>query len=235
MSGADEEWVKSAMKDDTMAAELLVHLHRTSPPLKPLEWSVRQRRSNPKKPSHRGSPTTPLSWSGATSLSGGSGGVGIEESSRPSPLKLSNTTRSKFNVDSEKTAFKRSRKKKTLSELKEEENLLIKERRDLKREIASLRLNLEKESDTNVSLKKMKLELQPHLDKGTTYVPEESISGQLLGKIPSIIPQIVSGNYNTLQPSIASNGDVPSDPPFVLPDLNLPFEDSSSDVICGVS
>lgn len=103
MGGADEEWVKSAMTDDAMVVELLVRLHRAPPlpppPPKPLEWSVRQRRSkpvpvsnNPKKRahSHRGSPTTPLSWSGGTSFSGSS-----EESSRTVAFKLSSETRSK--------------------------------------------------------------------------------------------------------------------------------------------
>lgn len=100
MSGADEEWVKSAMTDDTVVVELLVRLHRApapprrKPPAFPLEWTIRQRRSksasvnnNSKKPAHRGSPTTPLSWSGATSVSGGS-----EESSR---LISNKATRSK--------------------------------------------------------------------------------------------------------------------------------------------
>ncbi|KAL0425136.1 UNVERIFIED_CONTAM: hypothetical protein Sradi_1048400 [Sesamum radiatum] len=113
MSGADQEWVKAALMDDTMVVELLVRLHAAAPPpLKPaalpLEWSVRQRRSKPvsvanpkKQQSQRASPTTPLSWSGATSLSGGSGGSGgaaaggSEESSRPPIQKLSAATRSK--------------------------------------------------------------------------------------------------------------------------------------------
>ncbi|KAL0463959.1 UNVERIFIED_CONTAM: hypothetical protein Slati_0283500 [Sesamum latifolium] len=113
MSGADEEWVKAALTDDTMVVELLVSLHAAAPtPLKqaalPLEWSVRQRRSKPvsvgnpkKQQSQRASPTTPLSWSGATSLSGGSAGSGgaaaggSEESSRPPIQKLSAATRSK--------------------------------------------------------------------------------------------------------------------------------------------
>ncbi|KAL3819159.1 hypothetical protein ACJIZ3_005064 [Penstemon smallii] len=232
MTAADEDWVKSAMKDDTMVVELLVRLHRAAPPppppaLKPaalpLEWSVRQRRSRPvsissntKKPAHRASPTTPLSWSGGTSLSGGSGG--FEESSRP---KLSNTARSKANVDGEKTGSKRSRKKKTLAELREEENLLIKERRELKRQISALRVNFEKQRATNESLKRMKLEMQPHLDKRKA---EESVSGQL--------EQKSTGNH-PITTSLLAN-DAASDDKFELPDLNIPFEDSISDVVCGV-
>ncbi|KAI3463444.1 hypothetical protein Pfo_020107 [Paulownia fortunei] len=258
MSVAEEEWVKAAMTDDTMVVELLVQLHGAAPPLPPLkpaalplEWSVRQRRSrpvsvnnNPKKQAQRASPTTPLSWSGATSLSGGSGGSGgaggggSEESSRPHIQKLSTTTRSKVNGDSEKTASKRSRKKKTLAELKDEENSLIKERRELKREIAALRMNLEKQRATNEHLKRMKIELQSLPDREMTSTAEESISDQLPQKttagrpIPPIEPPIVSGNAVTLQSSTSNdcpeqNTGAASDPKFVLPDLNVPFEEDS--------
>ena len=103
MGGADEEWVKAAMTDDTMVVELLVRLHASAPSPPPaLEWTVRQRRSRPaaaRKPAHsqRASPSTPLWWTGAaTSLSGGSGGAGgSEESSRPRSQKLSTDARSK--------------------------------------------------------------------------------------------------------------------------------------------
>ncbi|KAG8379751.1 hypothetical protein BUALT_Bualt07G0122000 [Buddleja alternifolia] len=250
MSGAvDEEWVKAAMSDDAMVVDLLVRLHHTPPPLKPaavpLEWTVRQRRSrpvsvtnNPKKPAHRASPTTPLSWSGATSVSGGSGGagcVGSEESSKPVPFKLSNTTRSKINTDSEKAALKRSRKKKSLVELKDEENSLLKERRDLKREMVALRMNLERQRTKNENLKRMKIELRPRLDREMTTLPEESISGQLqqtfIDPIPPITP-LISCNDVTLQYSTLNGADEASESKFILPDLNMPFDD---DVICGVS
>ncbi|KAK4375472.1 hypothetical protein RND71_006149 [Anisodus tanguticus] len=58
------------------------------------------------------------------------------------------------------TTSKRSRRKKTLADLKEEEILLIKERKHLKSELALLRTNLENQRDTNQNLKKMKLDLQ---------------------------------------------------------------------------
>ncbi|CAA3016888.1 Hypothetical predicted protein [Olea europaea subsp. europaea] len=136
----DEEWVKTAMIDDLMVVELLVRLNQSQHPppppsgeIKQLKWSVRQRRSRPAtvKPATRASPTTPLSWSGgATSLSGGSGG---RDESSHSPPKLAHHERSKINNSSEKSAIKRSRKKKNLTELKEEVDLLSKERRELKR------------------------------------------------------------------------------------------------------
>ncbi|AAF27116.1 hypothetical protein; 14670-15257 [Arabidopsis thaliana] len=79
MSG--ENWIRVAMSDDSMVAEALLRLRHSEPknrvdasPLK-LKWSVRQRRSK-KGDQTRASPTTPLSWSGATSLSGGGGSGG---------------------------------------------------------------------------------------------------------------------------------------------------------------
>ncbi|KAL0342153.1 UNVERIFIED_CONTAM: hypothetical protein Scaly_1877900 [Sesamum calycinum] len=312
MGGADEEWVKAAMTDDMMVVELLLRLHRAprrQPPLKPvpaalpLEWSVRQRRSksvsvnnHPKKPAHRASPTTPLSWSGATSFSGGSagaGGVGSEESSRPIPLKLSNTARSKnldiychargkesdsaigsglacVNADNDKTTSKRSKKKKTLVELKDEESWLLKERIDLKRRMAVLRLNLERQRATNENLKRMKLwyavawyfrtldvhalarefvdyalraliELQPHLNRESTSAAEESTSGQPQQDLTTVVmPPVASINDGSLQPSTSNarpdeNAEAASDSKFFLPDLNIPFDEPSPDVVCGVS
>ncbi|KAL6559782.1 hypothetical protein OROGR_004899 [Orobanche gracilis] len=249
-AAADEDWVKSAMSDDSMVVELLLRLnHKPLPPHPPpllkrsalrLAWSVRQRRSksvlannNPKKPAHRGSPITPLSWSGATSFSAGS-----EESSQPMLLQHSDTTRSKVTIDNEKTNSKRSRKKKTLAELRDEENSLLKERRDLKKEMETLRLYLERQRATNGNLKRIMIELQPHSDKKTkpTSVPKESISSQLQPEvtasrsIPTAVPPVIQVNGITtpLRPPI-------SDAKFILPDLNMPFDEPSSDVLCGIS
>ncbi|CAA0827347.1 Unknown protein [Striga hermonthica] len=179
-------------------------------------WSVRQRRSkpvsahgNPKKPasSHRGSPTTPLSWSGATSFSGG--GAGSEESSRTTPIKPSTTSRSKVNIDGEKTDSKKSRRRKTLAELKIEENSLVKERKNLKREMATLRLYLERQRATNGNLKRMKVELQTRLDEVSKSAAVESTVS------------------NIAQESLTSNpcSEAKTDSKFVLPDLNMPFDD----------
>lgn len=110
MGGADEDWVNAAIADSAMVAELLVRLHRSPlpPPPKPaafrLEWTVRQRRSKaatsvsnkPRKPGrgHRASPTTPLTWSDATtSFSGRS-----DESTRPIAFNPSASTRSKVSI-----------------------------------------------------------------------------------------------------------------------------------------
>ncbi|KAL2554891.1 hypothetical protein Fot_08510 [Forsythia ovata] len=238
----DEEWIKEAMADDTMVVELLVRLNQSHstppPPPQSLKWSVRQRRSKPvavnnvKNPAPRASPTTPLSWSGATSLSGGAIDGFPEESSRSPPLpKLSNSTRSKVNGTNEQNNKKRSRKKKTLAELREEENLLLKERRELKMEVAALRVNLEKQRATSESLKRMKIELQLVPDGGT-LIPDETISGQCQQKVADpITHSIVSGIDDSLQRS-ASNGyqNTPAAPEskLALPDLNIPFEEEAS-------
>ncbi|KAL0319094.1 UNVERIFIED_CONTAM: hypothetical protein Sangu_2065600 [Sesamum angustifolium] len=336
MGAADEEWVKAAMTDDMMVVELLLRLHRAprrQPPLKPvpaalpLEWSVRQRRSksvsvnnHPKKPAHRASPTTPLSWSGATSFSGGSagaGGVGSEESSRPIPLKLSNTARSK-NLDiychargkasdsaigsglacfSHSITFPQfpftSRNDhntlplcmnptiqsqdipvtstdlipahgfaKTMSRnpylwgtvwcglrfvvgdlgrTQGRRKLAVEERIDLKRRMAVLRMNLERQRATNENLKRMKIELQPHLNRESTSAAEESTSGQPQQDLTTVVmPPVASINDGSLQPSTSNarpneNAEAASDSKFFLPDLNIPFDEPSPDVVCGVS
>ena len=101
----DEEWLKAAMTDDAVVVDLLLHLSKAAPPPSKLSspafrlaWSVRQRRSKhvmrhqdqvdvKKGEPTRASPTTPLSWSGATSASGGVLD-GFEESSKPARSKV---------------------------------------------------------------------------------------------------------------------------------------------------
>ena len=82
-----DEWVTTAMTDDEMVVELLIRLKHAgtvvsedpSTNLPPLRWGVRQRRSRSSRfgvvslkkdvDSARGSPKTPLSWSGGGSAS----------------------------------------------------------------------------------------------------------------------------------------------------------------------
>ncbi|KZV44170.1 hypothetical protein F511_22522 [Dorcoceras hygrometricum] len=265
MNPRDDDWLKAAITDDTMVVDLLVRLrhhssmpsrHLNVPPAFPLEWTVRQRRSKPvsvtstsKKQAPTASPTTPLSWSGATSNSGGcrgGGGAatslegGLEESSRPS--KPSNSTRSKANGDGERSSSsKRSRKKKTLVELKEEENLLVKERRELKRDLASLRLKLEKQRATNDSLKRAKIELQLLNDRGTT-IAEGMISVQLQQKktafdsIPAMVAPILDSIVSLQCSTLKQKETAAFSPKFLVPDLNIPFEEEHNlEVACEVS
>lgn len=275
----EEEWVQTAIMDDSVVAELLLRLSQANPspspipapaplPAKlkrtgsPLEWSVRRSRSkqvsvNAKKAAPRASPTTPLSWSGGTSVScgggGGSGGAvdgGCEESSgSPHPLyKTPSSTRSKTLLDSQvngtsdATTSKRSRKKKTLAELKMDEIMLIKERKQLKKQVALLRASVENQRETNQRLKRMKLDVLPQQanERGTT-VAYDGISGQYQQEVqPSypVIPILLekAANKVAVSPSsLEKQQDVSDlDSNFVLPDLNIPFgEASGSDNLWG--
>ncbi|KAL6972878.1 hypothetical protein U1Q18_027054 [Sarracenia purpurea var. burkii] len=88
---------------------------------------------------------------------------------------------------SQVTTNKRTRRKKTLVELKQEEILLLKERRHLKRELATLHVNLEKQRATSESLKRLKLDLesQPAVER---VAPVASVEAT----IPDQTLQIVS-------------------------------------------
>ncbi|XP_058774115.1 uncharacterized protein LOC131648368 [Vicia villosa] len=166
----DRDWVNLALADDSIVADTLLRFNlpqRPPPPLH-LHWTVRQprSRSTPKLPSKpdftRASPTTPLTWSAATSAS--------DESSLPT--KLTKTSRSKGANQKEAVTTKNSKRKKTLAELKEEETLLLKERINLKNELASLRLNVEKEKATNERLKRMKLDFDSRHNSNTAATSE---------------------------------------------------------------
>ncbi|KAJ0231055.1 hypothetical protein HA466_0302130 [Hirschfeldia incana] len=182
-----ENWTRVAMSDDSLVADALLLLRHSeptpplkkvdaSPPIK-LKWSVRQRRSK-KGDQTRASPTTPLSLSGATSLSGCGGGAttveGLEETS--AAVKPSETFRSKVFQTSAitTTLFKRSRKKKTLAELKHEEVMLLKESNGLKNELASMRNLMEQQRARNNALKKMKADSQSaltcKLEQGSSFL-----------------------------------------------------------------
>ncbi|KAK2632532.1 hypothetical protein EUGRSUZ_L01430 [Eucalyptus grandis] len=196
-------------------------------PLK-LDWTVRQRRSSNSKTAPkdarrkkrggepaRASPTTPLSWSGATSSGGGGGGGGggsggggggDEECSVPvvrSPEKARSKTTNGSTTTSAARPSKRPRKKKTLAELKEEENKLLKERRRLKWGLANLRRVVEKQRIANESLKKM---------KEAVTTPDEQ-------------PQNV-GSCSPCSSASKTREVETCERFFELPDLNLPVENS---------
>ncbi|KAK9232442.1 hypothetical protein WN943_022688 [Citrus x changshan-huyou] len=301
----EEEWVKTAMSDDSIVVEMLLRLHQAEPrpaprlaprkkgaaPVLQLEWSVRQRRSRQKVRRKKGdatraSPTTPLSWSGATSVSGGAADGGFEESSKPS--KPIDNARSKVVATGETTAAKRSRKKKvrdelhgmawlsydvgstaydalstfridylvdvfqnleTLAELKEEEGLLLKERRNLKNKLATLRLSFEQQRAENESLKRMKLDVlsQQSMEIVRASGSQEAILNQHYQMkvlcdptrmILSTHGASTHGACNDVKPlpphgsSEVEGGSNGSS--FLLPDLNLPVDpDSGSGNLCG--
>ncbi|XP_030476689.2 transcription activator of gluconeogenesis HCBG_00867 [Syzygium oleosum] len=248
-------WVDLAMSDASLVAELLVRLGHSRPPAPPpleLAWSVRQRRSKPpprnpaekkqeeegeeeekgggggQQPS-RASPTTPLSWSGGATSSGCGGADGSEESPP-----LDTATRSKVSIASASTmsatiAGKRPRKKKTLAELREEESLLLKERRNLRHELSTLRLNFEKERSINQSLKRIKIGMQSQ-----AAIPKQHEQVQA----PSCIPLEHAEVATQLQQRFSDIPEVKkveSREMLELPDLNLPLEDGGPDISCAVA
>lgn len=214
-----DEWIRAAMTDDSMVVQLLVRLKQahSSPPSKspvlltPFKWGLRLPRSRPalrcdavasrkEGDSTRGSPTTPLSWSGGASHSTD----GFETSSLPT--NRSPAARSKGTATSETaaTTSRRSRKKKTFAELKEEESLLMKERIYLKRDLASLRATVKEERAKNERFKKLKLDLGLKFpNKSTTYGEAHCDE----------VPQPDS--------CISREEDASQERYFVLPDLNM--------------
>ncbi|KAE8656623.1 Detected protein of unknown function [Hibiscus syriacus] len=192
-----DEWVREAMTDDNMVVELLVRLkqEQTAPPASKsavvaLKWGIRQPRSKPMsmrcddkrdgdfKASTRRSPTTPLSWSCGGGSASPSDADGFEETSKHvSRSQLTATSRSKGTAGNETTGTtsKRSRRKKTFAELKEEENLLLKEMVILKKVIASVRATCKEQKAKNEKLKRIKLDLNLKIAKNE---PEEISSCQ---------------------------------------------------------
>lgn len=141
--------------------------------LPPIRWGHRKSRSKPSaitttnaaaasgfgKEQQSGSPTTPLYWIG-----GGCGGAstsdGYDESSRPSDLSSGGrSTKGALGNDGATTSsYKRSRKRKSFAELKEEEDFLLKERLHLNRELESMRATMNKQIVTSQNLRKFKIE-----------------------------------------------------------------------------
>ncbi|KAG6593372.1 hypothetical protein SDJN03_12848, partial [Cucurbita argyrosperma subsp. sororia] len=250
---SDDKWVDVALSDDSLVVDLLLRLNRSplvnplSPPLR-LDWSIRQPRSKPILPRQasdsagknsdeaaRASPTTPLTWSsggGATSVSGG----------------FVDAVRSKNAGKSEVVAtMKRPRKKKTLGELKEEEVLLLKERRSLKDALAILRLTVEKQRSINGSLKKMKIDFdsQQAIEMTvTSAMPKEASSDRpQLQTLPISICNTMpvgvdASSYQLPLPNVSCKLQEMGTLATVrsIPDLNMPFqEDSGADILYRMS
>lgn len=250
---SDDKWVDVALSDDSLVVDLLLRLNRSplvnplSPPLR-LDWSIRQPRSKPILPRQasdsagknsdeaaRASPTTPLTWSsggGATSVSGG----------------FVDAVRSKNAGKSEAVAtMKRPRKKKTLGELKEEEVLLLKERRSLKDALAILRLTVEEQRSINGSLKKMKMDFdsQQAIEMPVTSAMPKEVSSDrpqlqtLLISICNTMPVGVdASSYQLPLPNVSCKLQEMGTLVTVrsIPDLNMPFqEDSDADVLYQMS
>ncbi|KAK8503419.1 hypothetical protein V6N12_034814 [Hibiscus sabdariffa] len=261
---SEDEWVKQALTDSTLAAKVLLSLFQPeSPPPWPgnatsqalqLEWSVRQRRSKQslkkKSESTRASPNTPLSWSGGVSVSGSGSGDGYEESSRP-PLKPVDKARSKVSTTNKITP-KRSKRKKTLAELKEEISSHLEENKSLKNELETVKLKFknirtenetlsrklefEKERATNESSKRMKIDHRshPHPTVNTAIELYDAISEVPQQREVACHTSTACHENQLLTPNGCFEGQVMAmamascnETSFELPDLNLPVEDGS--------
>ncbi|KAK8597441.1 hypothetical protein V6N13_094852 [Hibiscus sabdariffa] len=202
------------MNDDNMVVHLLLTLKQAQAATT-LKWGARQPRSRATLTrcddkrggdfSTRCSPTTPLSWrsGGATSTSAADG---FEATSRPPPSRSKGTA-----VDETiNTNTKRTRRKKTIAELKEEENLLLKERIYLQKEIASMRTTCNEQRARNEHLKRIKLDLNLHVVKNSSLVADEPKNVLLHHSLPS-------DAVDDCKPLVDSH-DVDC---LVLPDLNM--------------
>ncbi|XP_031279615.1 uncharacterized protein LOC116138043 [Pistacia vera] len=256
-----DEWVTAAMTDDSVVVELLVRLKQTqaasmttsvakSAMAAALRWGIRQPRSRSLRCDRvkegdstntmRASPTTPLSWSGGGGSASPSATVdAFEETSRHQTF----GARSKGTATNETTSnsSKRSRKRKTFAELKEEESLLLKERIHLKKEIETLRSTFKEQSAKNENLKRMKLDLGLHSafepDKaGSTLVHKRAASShdQIPSTSPSqsVIVDLPSSGSSETEMVVSERNSL-----SFLPDLNMmPSEDDSgSETLYGTS
>ncbi|XP_010525936.1 PREDICTED: uncharacterized protein LOC104803640 [Tarenaya hassleriana] len=239
-------WVTAAIMDDQMVAALLLRLKQAKTTaeknpetlLPPLGWGIRQKRSRPSRfvcvagvpvkeaDSVRGSPVTPLSWSGGSGSSGGAAATadGIEEISRQASCSTSAGSGSKaFPANETTSSFSKRSKKKTFSELKDEENFLLKERLNLEKEIATMRTSIEEQSEKNQNLKRIKVDLNS--DRARSGIRDDliretkTISPRKRKNSP-VKEEPVSDSWRAVR-SCSSDGGV-----FVLPDLNMtPSED----------
>ncbi|XP_023004781.1 uncharacterized protein LOC111497981 isoform X2 [Cucurbita maxima] len=143
--------------------------------------------------------------------------------------------------------MKRPRKKKTLGELKEEEVLLLKERRSLKDALAILRLTVEEQRSINGSLKKMKMDFdsQQAIEMPVTSAMPKEVSSDrpqlqtLLISICNTMPVGVdASSYQLPLPNVSCKLQEMGTLVTVrsIPDLNMPFqEDSDADVLYQMS
>lgn len=150
--------------------------------------------------------------------------------------------------DSGTPDLKKSRKRKTFAELKEEEGLLLKERVHLNKEIATLRATFKEQSTRNESLKKMKHDVDMNTTKITTVSvtcePEKANSNAHGVEAPSTVDHAASTlPTHVASPSRSSDSQQRCGSPekqsadFLLPDLNMmPSEDDPlSEALKGMS
>ncbi|KAL0016481.1 hypothetical protein SO802_003550 [Lithocarpus litseifolius] len=247
---ARDEWMRAAMTDDMVVVQLLVRLKQSqaassSSSLKsqpravvPLRWGIRQPRSRSATlrcdgavsrrkdaDSTRCSPTTPLSWSGGASPSA----TADDSTSFHTSLSYAATARSKGTAANESTATKRTRRKKTFAELKEEESSLLNERIQLNKELETLRATFKEQSARNESFKKMKLDLGLHSAMNLSASERVGSSTLTVQDTTDNRPQLDSCEADKAASAGCSN--------LMLPDLNMmpTEEDSGSETLYGMS
>lgn len=237
-----DDWVTAALADDSVVVELLFRLKHLSESLAPvppmLRWGQRQPRSKPalasakkERESTRCSPTTPLSWSCG---GGASPSDGCDESSRRSDRSSGDRSKVIFTNETTATATtnKRSRRKKTFAELKEEEILLVKERMNLTKELATLRETLEEQKARSQNLKRLKLDLYSQSANKLAATCDEleapNSSQPNLAKVSTldhvpVLPTITPASCKVENKEVET-----SERCFALPDLNMmPSEEDS--------
>ncbi|KAK8544769.1 hypothetical protein V6N13_045846 [Hibiscus sabdariffa] len=250
MMAVNDEWVREAMKDDNVVAELLLRLKQPQAAipaapkraLNTLKWGVRQLRSRATLTrcggkrdadfSTRCSPTTPLSWRSSGNGGGASpsaaDGFEATSTSRPLPSRSKGTAVA-FNEASNSTT-KRTRRKKTLAELKEQEDMLLNERIHLQKEIATMHATCKEQRARNEHLKRIKLDLDLHIANNLGFVVDEPEKVLPCHSVRSSLP---SDPMDDRKPLLDSH-DVDC---FVLPDLNMmPGEDDyGTETLYGTS
>lgn len=229
----DDDWVRAAGSDGSLVAELLISLHHSppSPPpsILPLKWTIRQPRTRSagrKTGVTCGSPTTPLYWTGGSSSHSGGPAAptpvdGSEESSLQGPG-------SKLTATNEATISKRSRKRKTMTELKEEEISVLKENEELKSTLAGILGNLKKRHSENTSLMRIKLDLASQKPKTDRTGKKITISEPCPSMLPPITREdsAAAPSMPTRCPEVKTvEGGFDK---FVIPDLNVAFEESNN-------
>ncbi|TKY64605.1 hypothetical protein E2542_SST14503 [Spatholobus suberectus] len=240
MSKFDDQWVAKAMADDTLVADQLLRFRRHRPSLL-RHWAGRQSRT-PRLPVStaqpaRSSPTTPLTWTAATSLDGYEGPT---RTTAPPP----HSSGSKAVDQSETPAAKRSKKKRTIAELHREEKLKLNERKNLKDELAAMNITFEQKKAWNESLKRIKqLDLMSRgtLETGQVVLgpPPQSVEAHCdpsnLASAQNVQDKILDNESLVCAASASAPSNQQEigsqEPSFVLPDLNLPPEEYLADFL----
>ncbi|XP_068477407.1 uncharacterized protein [Phaseolus vulgaris] len=156
MSKLHDQWVSMAIADDTLVAHQLLllrnHQHSSVNP-----WACRQRRTTRFPVSAaRASPTTPLTWTAATSLDGFEGSTRHTAPMQSSEHKPVDNKSATF---AEKSKSSSSKKKRTLSHLRRVEQEKKDEVKNIRDELEATYLKYERRKAEGERLKKTKKEL----------------------------------------------------------------------------